>query len=162
MNKPSYAFSLLILIIIGLIIYGSKIKINNKKWKLMAENFFLAKKIIINNPKLFIISMLCSITPWLIIIICVKIFFLAFATDLPLLTILVTQPIAIFLGLIPITFSGVGVRESAMLYLYSSIAKESVILAVGLTYSIVAVIFLPLICLPFLIKILKTKITYAK
>lgn len=147
-----------ILTILGFIIYGPKIKISNEKWRIRTDNFFLTKKIAINNPRLLLVLLAFSLIPWLIIIICIKLLFLAFAVNLPFHIILATQPIVIFLGLLPITFSGVGVRESAMLFLYSTFANDSVVLSVGLIYSISAAIILPLLCLPFLFNVLKSKI----
>lgn len=152
---------LAILIILCLIIFSSKIKITNKKWNVRIQNLISVKEKIFSNTRLFILLSIFSIIPWVIIIICIKLFFLSYGINIPFLIIFSIQPIAIFLGLIPVTFSGIGVRETAMLFLYAPYAKESVILATGLTYSAAAAIYLPLICLPFLIKTLK-KISYAK
>lgn len=59
-------------------------------------------------------------------------------------------PIAIFVGLLPITFGGMGTRDSAMVVLFGGFATASQALAVGLVYSffgywLLAIIGIPLV-----------------
>ena len=65
-----------------------------------------------------------------------------------------TFPLAIFISLIPITIAGMGTRDSAIIYLFSSWASPSVCLGVGFLYTLFAYWFLALIGLPIIKKLL--------
>ena len=76
--------------------------------------------------------------------------FKAFHADVPLLYIAASLPIAIFIGLIPITPSGMGTRDSAMIYLFRNAAPYETNLAVGILYSIFGYWLLAIMGIPFL------------
>lgn len=68
------------------------------------------------------------------------------------------QPIVILIGILPITVSGVGTREGLMILLYGGLAPKATILSVALAYSVLSVIVLPIIGLPFMYILLKNKL----
>jgi len=64
-----------------------------------------------------------------------------------------TLPIAIFVGLLPVTLSGMGTRDSAIVWLFAHVAggaSEAACLGVGLLYSLLLYWLLALVGLPFL------------
>ncbi|TSD02422.1 MAG: hypothetical protein Athens071424_68 [Parcubacteria group bacterium Athens0714_24] len=135
------------------LIFIPKIKLTiNEKWKNKLANFSDVSMILHGAPGFFFLIIFYTFLAWLLVLTCFKFLFLAFGIKISFLYIITSQPIVILLGLIPITISGVGARESIMVYLYHQFAPVSSIVAVGLSYSFLAVILLPLLCLPFLFK----------
>ncbi len=124
--------------------------IMGNKWEERLVNFHRAFGILLKKPGSFFWISFYTFSAWLIVLICFKTMFYSFGLNIPFLYIIAAQPIAIFFGLLPITFSGIGVRESLMVYLYYSLAPISSIIAVGLIYSFLVAILLPISCLPFL------------
>jgi glycosyltransferase 2 family protein len=146
-----------VIFLLGLsfLFFITKIKPNIREdWKIKLENFRDIFKIFLKSPSSFLLVIFYSLLSLTLILICFKLLFLSFGLNLSFLKIIITQPIAIFFGLVPITLSGMGIRESVMVYLYRQFAPVSSIVAVGLSYSFLAAILLPLLCLPFLFKIL--------
>ena len=58
-------------------------------------------------------------------------------------------PVALFVGLLPITFAGMGTRDSAMLVMFAAYATQAQILAVGLLYTFFGYWLLALVGIPF-------------
>ncbi len=139
------------------------IKFQNKK---ICQNKILKilepANLILKQPKKLIKITLITLLLWFLIIIVIKLLFTALGVDIPLLLVITIQPIVIFIGLLPITFSGIGVRESAMLIFYSELTSKTIILSVGILYSFFAAIVLPLLCFPFMYKVFKNKKLWKK
>ncbi len=76
--------------------------------------------------------------------------FSAFHAEVPLFYIAASLPIAIFVGLIPVTVSGMGTRDSAMIYLFSGFAPYETNLAVGILYSLFGYWLLAVMGIPFM------------
>jgi len=145
--------SLIVLILISLVfIVPAKLKMwlgANQRWAERLTNFNRAFETLLKNPRSFLLIGFYSLLAWLVVLICFKIFFYAYGADISFLYLVSAQPIIIFLGLLPVTVSGIGIRESAMLYFYHDIVSNSAILVAGLSYSFLAAVFLPILCLPF-------------
>jgi len=75
----------------------------------------------------------------------------------PFSLVVTAFPPAIFVGLLPMTIAGMGLREGAMLLLFAPSAAPSQILAVGLLYSLLTYWFLALAGLPFMTSALSSK-----
>ncbi len=78
----------------------------------------------------------------------VYLLFLSIGAEVSLLTVLALQPIVMMITLVPISFWGLGVRESAMLALYTAIAADQVV-STGLLYTIIGSMLIPLLCIPY-------------
>ena len=91
---------------------------------------------------------------WLLPIFAAKILFLALGANVPLFYIAAAFPLAIFIGLIPITIAGMGTRDSAIIYFFSFWVSSSICLGVGLLYTLFAYWFLALLGLPIMKKLL--------
>lgn len=131
-------------------IFAPKLKINlGSKWNERLNNFFYFFKILLKNPKPLLLIVIITVIIWLNVLIHIKLSFLALNADVPFISIASIQPVAIFVGLLPLTFAGIGAREPAMIFLYSKLVATPTILAVGLVYSFVAQILITVFCLPF-------------
>lgn len=146
----------IIIFLITLFILGNKLKIEKIK------NFLYIFKIILKQPKTLGIAIFCTLSLWFVIIGYIKLIFLALGADLAFTQILATQPIIIFLSLVPISLSGIGIRESAMVFFYAGLAPEQTIFMTGLAYSLFGGIILPVLGIPFLYNQFKIKKTYGK
>src|SRR3989339_786413 len=144
----------IIIFLITLFVLGSKLKIEKIK------NFLYIFKIILKRPKNLGIAIFCTLSLWFVIIGYIKLIFLALGVDLVFTQILATQPIIIFLSLVPISLSGIGIRESAMVFFYAGLAPEQTIFMTGLAYSLFGGIILPVLGIPFLYNQFKIKKTY--
>ena len=163
-NRISILFGLFaLLFIVGFLYLVRKIKIRSAKTlQQKAENFFYIFKKSLSNPKLLFSIIFHTFLIWLLIMIFIKVVFLAFGFDMSFLQILAIHPVVTVICLLPISVWGVGTREAVMLYLYSGLVPNQVILSVGLTQSIIGVIVLPLIFAPFTYKTIKEMIFRSK
>lgn len=133
-------------------IFVPKINLKIKEeWKIRLANFSDVFRTLLKNPKSLLLVVLYTFLIWLMILTYFKIIFYSLGINMSFFYIIAAQPIAILFGLIPITFSGVGARESLMVYLYYNLAPLPHIIAAGLIYSFSVVVLLPLAGLPFLI-----------
>lgn len=74
----------------------------------------------------------------------------ALHAEVPLTYIMAVLPIAIFIGLVPITLSGMGTRDSAVIVLFQNYAPSETSLSVGILYSIFGYWILSLLGIPFM------------
>lgn len=150
------AFSVMFLIMLALSIYAlniDKMRTALSKYRKI-NNFLLALSLIYKNPFWAMKLLFYTFCAWLGTILFFKFAFLSFGTEIPFSTLFLLQPIAVLATLLPITISGVGVRESAMLVLYVPIVTASSTLLAGLAYSFATVIIFPILCLPFTVSIM--------
>jgi hypothetical protein len=118
-------------------------KINNLQiaWLEMHEYFWSDKK------QLFKIAGI-SIFIWFLHLLQIWLFILALQAQTPFLTNLALSPLAILVGLLPLTFAGVGTRDAALIFFYQPYFDATVAAALGLLCT--SRYFLPaLIGLPF-------------
>lgn len=121
------------------------------------NSFFYIFKIFMRSREAIIILAFTFIS-WLAMLIYVKMLFAAFGFDIAFLSITAFQPLVTLVSLIPITLSGVGTREAAMVYFYGTLVPSPVILAVSFVYSFSLAVLLPALCLPLTLKVIKKKI----
>lgn len=128
---------------------AKKLPLKNEKWKNRLTDLTSALTLLKKPYPVFLIGFYTFLL-WFIALVCFEIIFHAYGANISFAEVLARQPVAIFLGLLPITISGVGIRESSMLFLYHDFLAAPIILATGLTYSFLAAVVLPLLCLPLL------------
>lgn len=141
-----------ILLIFLFFLVINKIKLPFLKWQQKLENFLYVSKIFIHRPQKLFPVLFYALILWSIPILEAKLLFLALGVNISLFYIAAAFPLAIFVGLIPITIAGMGTRDSAIIYLFSAWAGSSVCLGVGLLYSFFAYWFLALLGLPIMKK----------
>jgi glycosyltransferase 2 family protein len=94
---------------------------------------------------------------WLVSILQMVFSYLALGVHVPLLFAAGALPLAIFVGLLPLTVSGMGTRDSAIIMLFAPFARPDVSLGVGILYSLFGYWIPALIGLPFLQHVLPRK-----
>ena len=94
-----------------------------------------------------------SILLWVLNIIQIYLFFEAMNADVPLRAVFGLVPIAIFVGLLPVTLGGMGTRDAALILLFAPYAPAALMVGIGLLYS-TRYWILSLVGLPFLMKYL--------
>lgn len=147
------SLSLIFLILLFFLVIN-KIKLPFTKWQQKIENFLSVSRIFIQQPKKILPVLFYALILWLMSVFLVKILFLALGANIPLFHIVATFPVTIFVGLLPVTIAGMGTRDSAIIYFFSSLAKPSICLGVGFLYSLFGYWFLALLGLPVMKKML--------
>ena len=77
-----------------------------------------------------------SLLLWLLHLIQIYLFFLTLKHPVPILLVYALVPPAIFIGLLPISFAGIGTRDSALIYLFAPYASASLMAGVGILTSV--------------------------
>ena len=77
-----------------------------------------------------------SLLLWLLHLIQIYLFFLTLKQPISIFLVYALVPAAIFIGLLPISFAGVGTRDSALIYLFAPYASASLMAGVGLLCSL--------------------------
>jgi len=126
---------------------------SENKWLARIKKLFTVFRICTRHPGLFLRTVFYSVLLWASILLLIKLLFLSFGADISYVRVVALQPVSIFIGLLPITLSGIGTREAAMLYLYQGIAANPIIVATGIYYSFFGSVLFPLIGLPLLYKL---------
>ncbi|MFH1456763.1 MAG: lysylphosphatidylglycerol synthase transmembrane domain-containing protein [Patescibacteria group bacterium] len=117
--------------------YIHKIKLPIKeKYKEKIDNIFYSAKILVKNPKQFSQVTLITLLNWLGTFLQVYFLYLALGINVSFVFICLTLPIALFIGILPITLAGMGTRDSAIVYLFSAVAPAGINLSMGILYSI--------------------------
>jgi uncharacterized membrane protein YbhN (UPF0104 family) len=143
--------TLFILIIVVIIINYINVPLN-KYWRDKTEIFLSSIDILLTNPKKFLGMILVSIVKWLFVAWQADLCFKAFGSQVPFIYTLSALPIAIFVGLLPISISGMGTRDAAIVYFFSRFASSDICLSVGFLYSFFGYWLLSIIGLLFLHK----------
>lgn len=150
------AISLSILFLIPLFfLVINRIKFPPGRWQERIEGFLHISKIFIREPKKLFPILFYGAFIWSLSILLAKVLFLALGADIPIFYVAAAFPLTLFISLLPITMAGMGTRDWAIIYFFSSWASPSVCLGVGLLYSLLAYWLLALLGLPFMKNIVK-------
>jgi uncharacterized protein (TIRG00374 family) len=120
------------------------------KWRTLVLNLFEATKKMVLQIKSFVLILAITFLNWFCTFLQIWLCYQAFHVDVPFFYIMAALPIAIFIGLLPITLSGMGTRDSAVIFLFREFAPYEVNLAVGILYSIFGYWLLSLLGIPFM------------
>ena len=136
-----------------------KNKIIGKEWKIFDK---LSKLSIVfnssmKNKKVFLKIFLYTFLNWLSVMFYIALIFYALGSKVSILSITAFQPIVSYASFVPITVSGIGARESVMLFLYGNMVPAPTILSAGLIFSLFTAFLMPLTGLPLMHKIIKKK-----
>jgi len=77
-----------------------------------------------------------SLLLWLLHLFQIYLFFLTLKHPTSILLVYALVPIALFIGLLPISFAGIGTRDSALIYLFGPYASPSLMAGVGILCSL--------------------------
>ncbi|MCK5160805.1 MAG: flippase-like domain-containing protein [Candidatus Aureabacteria bacterium] len=116
---------------------------------LEVQNFLENMK---KKPAKLVLAAILSVASWFIQVFQIFCFFKAFSNDAEIVLTFALVPIAIFIGLIPIAFAGIGTRDKALIVLFGWYGYPDYLMAaVGLMCTVRYII--PALCgLPFMIK----------
>ena len=125
-------------------------------WNEKIQNLIPSTKLLTkDNKKAFLFILSYSILIWFISIVQTVMFFYALGINVPLLFTIANIPIAIFIGLVPVTLGGMGTRDAAIIFLFSEYATSSELLGVGILFSVFRYWLISLIGIPFMRKMMK-------
>lgn len=128
-----------------------------KSWVKKLEGITFSMKALTKNKKTFFTVMLHSLAYWVLGVVQVLFFFYALGINVPPLFVVTYIPIAIFIGLIPVTVGGMGTRDAAIIFLFSDFAALEKLLGVGILFSIFRYWLLSLAGIPFMHKMLRSR-----
>ncbi len=101
---------------------------------------------------------LASLTAWFLVVTAVYFLTQGFGADISFTYVLALWPIAIFVGLLPLTVGGVGTRDAAFAFMLSSVfadLHEAPVLVATLGYSVIGLVLPGLVGLPFMLRHMK-------
>lgn len=124
------------------------------KYQEKLEPMLRSLRILGRSPRLLGLVLLYTGLNWFASIAQVVLCYLALGTRVPLVFATGAVPLAIFAGLLPLTLSGMGTRDSAMIILFSSYAAPEVSLGVGILYALFGYWIPAVLGLPFLQRVL--------
>lgn len=154
LNKLTFIYISLSLILMFILLvsflYILRKKLRKSTKDSLLKNLLYSINWIIQRPRKGIILFLLSLLTWFCSITQIYLLFLAVSANVDFLYFSSAIIIVIFVSLIPITIAGMGTRESAILYLFSSFANNDVLLAAGLLFSFFRYWLLSILGIPFL------------
>jgi len=107
------------------------------KWSQRLERFGETARVLLRRPGHLALSAGAAGANWLLSIWQTHLLFRAYGADPPFLFVCAALPVAIFVGLLPVTIAGMGTRDKALMTLFAALAvPESVSLSVGILYSL--------------------------
>jgi hypothetical protein len=122
------------------------------------EGVLLSLRTLGESPSLLGSVLLLTVLNWMASIVQVVLCYKAFGVDVPLLFTIGALPLAIFVGLLPVTLSGMGTRDSALIALFAVATDPEVppevSLGVGLLYTLFGYGLPGLAGIPFMRRVL--------
>ncbi len=158
LNKLTFIY-ISIAVILMFILSVSFLYILRKKLRKysLLKNLLYSINWIIHRPCKGLILFLLSLLVWFCSITQIYLLFLAVSANVDFLYFSSAIIIVIFVSLIPITLAGMGTRESAIIFLFSSFASNEILLAAGLLFSFFRYWLLSILGIPFLYLAIKKK-----
>jgi uncharacterized protein (TIRG00374 family) len=121
-----------------------------QSWNEKIQNLTLSMKLVTKDKKVVSTVMFYSFTFWFLSVVQILTFFYALGINLPLAFAMANIPIVIFIGYIPITLGGMGTRDAAIVFLFSDYAEPSILLGVGILFSVFRYLLPSLLGIPFM------------
>jgi glycosyltransferase 2 family protein len=120
------------------------------KFQSKVEPMLRSLRLLGRSPALLGLVLLYTVLNWLASIAQVAICYRALGTHVPFGFVAGALPLAVFVGLLPLTLSGMGTRDSAIIVLFAHYAASDVSLGVGILYSLFGYWLPAVVGLPFL------------
>ncbi|MBU4267087.1 MAG: flippase-like domain-containing protein [Candidatus Altiarchaeales archaeon] len=150
-NKALIAVVLLVIlaIIIAFVVANKNFNLPIKpSWNKKLNNLALSIEQVSKNRIAFIKIVMTSIGIWILAIIQFHVLFSALGIEVPWFSIIANLPIAVFVGLIPVTLGGMGTRDAAIILLFSGFATNEELMSVGILFSFFRMWLLSFLGLP--------------
>jgi len=152
----SAVFCIFILITLAILVLYRGVNLPLKKsWNTKIQNIALSLRLLIKNKSLLFSVASYSAVIWGLAVVQTVMLFYALNIHVPLIFVAGNIPIAIFVGLIPVSLGGMGTRDAAIIFLFSDYASASQLLGVGILFSLFRYWLLSLSGIPFMKKMLK-------
>lgn len=116
------------------------------------QGAFTALAIIKRHRVILVGSFLASLINWWMSVVMIFFLFLAFGVSVDVFIISAYLPLAIFIGLLPVSIAGMGTRDSALIFFLLPFAPAAEILLVGLGYSFIGYFLFAILGIPFLLR----------
>ena len=145
----SSSMLLLFMISIIIMIKLSNLHIKNNFFKKLNDIGCVAKALF-NNKKYTLFIALIGAIIWFGSAFQAYILYRALGENIPFIYTIEVMPIVIFVGFIPITIAGMGTREAALIYFFSTYASDSTNITVGLLFCLLRYWVLALLGIPFI------------
>lgn len=145
---------LVILIVLILILYTNARLPIKGSWNEKLQNISLSLKMLAKNRKAFLAVILCSLSSWFLAVAQTLMFFYALGIHVSFLFTMANIPIAIFIGMMPVTLGGMGTRDAAIIFIFSEFTTSEKLLGVGILFSIFRYWLLSLLGIPFMQKMM--------
>ncbi len=127
------------------------------KWQERLASFRLTWHAMARRPQYILLSGAGSLANWLLSIWQVQLLYRAYGCEVSLSFVCAALPVAVFIGLLPLTIAGMGTRDKTMMTLFAPYAPPAVSLSVGILYSICGYWIPSLVGLPFMRRLLISK-----
>ncbi len=125
------------------------LQIRNNFLKKLSDIGYVAKSLF-NNKKYILFIALIGAIIWFGSAFQAHILYRAVGEEIPFIYIIEVVPIVFFIGFIPITIAGMGTREAALIYFFSTYASDSTNITVGLLFCLLRYWALALLGIPFI------------
>jgi uncharacterized protein (TIRG00374 family) len=120
-----------------------------ESWNQKVWNFSLSMKKLVENRGDLLSVIVFSLVIWICAIIQTILLFSALSISVPIFNFMGTLPVAILIGMVPVTLGGMGTRDAAFILLFSSYATSGQLLAGALLFSLFRYWLLAIAGLPF-------------
>ncbi len=125
------------------------LRVRNNFLKKLSDIGYVAKSLLKNKKYILFITVIGAII-WLGSTFQAFILYKAVGKEIPFIYIIEVIPIVIFVGFVPITIAGMGTREAALIYFFSTYASDSTNITVGLLFCLLRYWALALLGIPFI------------
>lgn len=143
--------ALIFLLFFSLIHFRWNIDFSNQTLLLLKDYNQFSFKLINTNLKNWFTIIFVSLFTWSLHVLQFYLIFIALGVNISHTHFLIKMPQAIFIGIIPITFAGLGTRDAFILYSFSEINDPEVLALVGM-FAFSRYVILAVIGFPFLSK----------
>jgi uncharacterized membrane protein YbhN (UPF0104 family) len=120
------------------------------KLRTKLEGLLRSLRLVVSSPSLFASVFLFTVLNWMASVVQIVLCYRALGAEVPLVFATGGLPLAIFVGLLPLTLSGMGTRDSALIVLFASYATPEHSLGAGILYTLFGYWIPAVIGLPFL------------
>lgn len=138
-NVWELVFGMLILLTILFFIYivqYIRFRFKNTKLLEIQETIFRGVDAWRQTPLKLLHASCFSLINWILAGFQVWLFFLGFGIDISYLTVISIFPITVLISIIPLTPSGIGIREASFMFFFSNFASYEICLVVSMLYFI--------------------------
>jgi uncharacterized protein (TIRG00374 family) len=102
------------------------------------------------NPGVLLAAAALTLCHWFLALLLVTLLFWGVGAKVSFVFVMAAMPVAILVGLIPVTLGGMGTRDAAVVVLFANIVEPSQALAAGLLYTFFVYWVLGIAGLPFI------------